>query len=340
MGFMKLALIMILTIGGASVTQARATFIPQDAGHADNPDDPGYDLYKSGYSAVLNEQWENACTSFRELASSFPESRYVDDAMYWTAYAQARHEQLTDAIDAYRELIDRFPDSQYFDDAVADLTEIETAVEIESLREEIESTHWEMESRAHAMREHELEKQYRRLTWHYRALAPEHSNLDPETTLRIEALRALEPSAGDEESLDLLVTVAADRANPTVLRVNAVHVLGSVNEKALPVLVSIAKNDTGEVRTIALAYIAEAPSETSVDALIDVFRTIPESDGEMTAQVFYSIAEVGNDSAVDFLATVATNHSDLNLRRDAVYYLGAIGSDRARTALRGILLGR
>jgi len=312
---------------------------------ADNKDDPGYDMYKSGYSLILNEQWEEACERFRELLNSFPESRYTDDAMYWTAYARSHHDQFEDALDAYQALIEEFPNSQYFDDAVADMAEIEQRSQINELRDELEEQARGLATQRDALRnsreEREtIERQYRRLTWQYRTPTADRPELDPETQLRIEALRALEQGGEDPVSLQILREVALDKANPVPLRVNAVEILSESDmDGTLPVLVSLVKDDTSMVRHVALEYIAQAPEEKSVDALIDVFQYVPD-DGDINARVFYMIAEVGNDKAVDFLAVVASTNNDIDLRREAVYYLGAIGSERARTALRVILQGK
>jgi HEAT repeat protein len=75
----------------------------------------------------------------------------------------------------------------------------------------------------------------------------------------------------------------------------------------------------------------------SVETLIELFYAIPDSRAEQRGNVFYSIAEVGNDRAVDFLAKIAQSRGKYDLRSDAVYYLGSIGSERARTALYEIL---
>jgi HEAT repeat protein len=56
--------------------------------------------------------------------------------------------------------------------------------------------------------------------------------------------------------------------------------------------------------------------------------------------LFYSIAEVGNDKAVDFLTNVALTHENYDLRTNAVYYLGSIGSEKARASLYRILKGQ
>ncbi|HET6273896.1 MAG TPA: HEAT repeat domain-containing protein, partial [Bacteroidota bacterium] len=71
--------------------------------------------------------------------------------------------------------------------------------------------------------------------------------------------------------------------------------------------------------------------------LVDLFYTLPKSRKEQTQTIFYAVAEVGNDRAVDFLTKVALSHDDYDLRSDAVYYLGSIGGEKARAALYQIL---
>jgi HEAT repeat protein len=189
----------------------------------------------------------------------------------------------------------------------------------------------------------DLERQLKRLTWSRHGFHEEEDYTpDPETQLRVDALNALNPDAGDMKSFETLREVALDQGNPVVLRQHAVHIIaGAESDAALPVFVALAKNDTNEtMRLISLDYLAQAPGDKSVDALIEVFHTIPPQQAEISARVFYTIAEVGNDKAVDFLSTVARTHNDLTLRREAVFYLGAIGSERSRAALQTILRGR
>ena len=53
--------------------------------------------------------------------------------------------------------------------------------------------------------------------------------------------------------------------------------------------------------------------------------------------IFYSIADIGNEQAIDFLGKVARTSDDYDLRREAVYYLGSIGGEKARAVLYEIL---
>ena len=64
---------------------------------------------------------------------------------------------------------------------------------------------------------------------------------------------------------------------------------------------------------------------------------MPATKKERLETVLYTIADVGNDKAVDFLSTVARSHQNYELRTDAVYYLGTIGGEKARAALYQIL---
>ncbi len=328
--------------GGHSYTEALAPY--GFAGTADeNSDDPGYSLYKSGYRMVLNERWQEARSFFRELSESFPESEYRDDALYWTGYSQFQSNELGEAMDAYNQLIHDFPGSQYYDDAVADLTEAQTRMQIEELSRELGRSARAPEE--HWMTQHgqDLERQLKRLTWS-REMFPgvDYSRTDPETQLRVDALDALNPDVNDKTSFATLKEVALDHSNPIVLREHAIHVIsGADAELALPVFISLAREDTNEsVRLLSLDYLAQAPGEKSVNALIEVFEQIPPQQSELSAHVFYTIAAVGNDQAVDFLASVARAHSDLTLRREAVFYLGAIGSEKSRMVLQSILKGK
>jgi HEAT repeat protein len=53
----------------------------------------------------------------------------------------------------------------------------------------------------------------------------------------------------------------------------------------------------------------------------------------------YALAVIGDDRAIDFVAQVARSSKNRPLRDDAIFYLGNIGTDRARQALLKIVKG-
>ena len=309
---------------------------------AEGSDDPGYPLYRSGYAMVLNEQWKEARELFTELAISYPESEFLDDALYWSGYSRTQSDELTEAIEAYGRLIHDFPTSQYYDDAIADMMEAQTRLQIEQLSHELEQQGTLLEQGRVKM-EQDVERQLQRLTWS-RNMFPGmgHVETDPETQLRVDALTALNPDANDVTSFGTLKEVALDQQNPLVLREHAVHIISGANsDLALPVFISLAKSDTNEsLCMLSLDYLAQTPGDKSVKALIEIFQQISPRNEELRAHVFYTIAAVGNDQAVDFLSAVAMGNTDMNLRREAVFYLGSIGSEKSRAALQTILKGK
>jgi len=64
---------------------------------------------------------------------------------------------------------------------------------------------------------------------------------------------------------------------------------------------------------------------------------LPAEKKDQRETIFYTIADIGNDKAVDFLINVARDNKDYELRSQAIYYLGNIGGEKARVALYDIL---
>jgi HEAT repeat protein len=108
----------------------------------------------------------------------------------------------------------------------------------------------------------------------------------------------------------------------------------------MPVFIELAKKDSNErVQDAAIEFIGRSGKDKnkSVDALVVLFNSMPKNRKKNLETVLFTIADVGNDKAVDFLSTVARTHENYELRSDAVYYLGTIGGEKARTALYQIL---
>ncbi|MGB5875562.1 MAG: HEAT repeat domain-containing protein [Bacteroidota bacterium] len=321
-----------------------------------NQDDPGYELYKEGYNLILTEDWEHAQLVLDELIIRHPRSDYVDDAYYWSAYALKYINRET-AAELYREFIRQYRESSYYDDAVADLNELESVVivrppkgpAVSILREDIEGHTFIF---APSMKK--LEREFRRATRAYRrvgiTVGPGEGmptvvrideDLDRETMLKMEALYALGDSQEDEESFTTLRKVALDLKQPQPMREAAMESLSGFERfDVVTVFVDIAQNDTSPaLQSYAVDYIGELGSDENekVSILIDLFGTVPKERTDQRETIFFTIADVGNDKAVDFLSSVALSQEDYLLRREAVYYLGSIGGSRARNALLQIL---
>lgn len=333
--------------------------------------DPAYKTYKEGYDAVLDERWNDAIKKFAEVTSKYSTSDYVDDAEYWTAYALS-HVDRKKAVSAYERFMEKFPKSRYMDDAVADLGNLNPMVVVSSSGGDSTRITVTTSPRAYAYSltqgtvsaqlrkaeamERRLNRQLSRsftprplhippVSMRLPSLAMWDVNrdekLDPETRVRLEALYAVGDTKEDETSFQTLKDVALDRRQNVRLREAAIEVLSDFKKfDVMPVFLDLAKKDTNErIQDAAIEFIGRTNKDKnkSVDALISLFNSIPGSQKNRLENVLYTIADVGNDKAVDFLAGVARSHENYELRSDAVYYLGTIGGERARTALYQIL---
>jgi hypothetical protein len=324
------------------------------------PDDPGYALYREGYAKVLNEEWDAARKLFDELRAKHPGSHYIDDAAYWYAYA-LMHTNRREAIASYREFIRQHPRSSYTDDAVADLMELRSwdidldlalppgGAGRDPAAPEAPGKHELALQAALAKQERMLKRQQEELERFaliaphvmVRPRVPVAEPLPPAVQLKIEALRGLAQSPHDPAAFERLRVIAIDGHQPEPVREVAIASAARFTDpQVLPFLVNIVRTDTNQdLQVLAIDLIGEhrAGKDTRIESLIDLYHDIPRDRTAQRRAIFYSIAAIGSDRAVDFLKTVAASDEQYDLRREAVFYLGGIGTERARSALFDIL---
>jgi hypothetical protein len=166
---------------------------------------------------------------------------------------------------------------------------------------------------------------------------------DPETQIQMEVLYALGETKEDEKSFGTLRDVALNQHHPLELREAALEAMADFKKyDVLSVYVDVAKHDTDiDIQNSAIDYITQHMNDRNKasQTLIDLYRAIPAGRTEERQSLFYAIADLGTDRSVDFLAGIARSGKDYELRKDAIYYLGSIGGERARAALYDILKG-
>jgi tetratricopeptide (TPR) repeat protein len=326
----------------------------------DNQGDPGYGLYKAGYGLVLEERWKEAREKFSELLARFPKSDYIDDASYWSAFC-LKHTSKKEALAAYKKFLEAFRSSSYYDDAVADKQDLEfeqnaprslgvpvappAAVGVTPRPDLAPSMkHWNRQLSTTLRRMLRPGRIYAPTPGSSYAIAGTHvageEPLDEKTQLKIEALNAL-GGKEDDESFATLREVALNTHQHRAVREVAIDGLSTMSKHdVLPVLVEIAGKDTvSDLASQSIDLIGQLDIDKNrrVTTLEEVFRSLPARRSEERQTVVYTIANVGNDRAVDFLKSVALSDGDMDLRKDAVYFLGNIGSPHSRQALQDIL---
>jgi hypothetical protein len=324
--------------------------------------DPGQTLYKEAYNLVLAGKWSKAREAFASLLKQYPKSSYADDARYWSAYAQM-HLDRTKALTEYKQFINRHPRSAYLDDAVADLGNLESELAREQVKLQLqqemkagfrndslrtrnlstgyafEAPNVRLDMRGFTLGMKRFGRQMRR--W----FSPqERQPMDKATQLRMDALAALGRGDEDDNGFQTLKSVALDRSQPVPLRIQAMNQLaGFKKHDPSPVFVALAESDTSEdIQSACLDYLRESVNDDnkSVALLRNLFEKLPASRADQRSMILYEIADIGNDGAVDFLGNVARHDSSYDLRSEAVYYLGNIGGEKARTVLYQMILNK
>jgi HEAT repeat protein len=307
----------------------------------ESPQNSGYRLYRQGYVLVLDNHWAAARAKFAELLRSIPGSVYRDDAEYWSAYALMHLDQRK-ALDAYRAFLRKYRESPYMPDAVADLAQLEMLQNMGG-EDDLERPLRDLEHHLRIVTERALRIPQILHPPPPPKVALDDTNLDQATRLRIEAVAALSETKEDDSCFAMLRHLAENSGEARPVRFVAMNSLSGLRKHdPLPVFVRIARSDTSmeiQLSAISLIRLGRGDRNRKVESLEEIFRKIPEDRLRQRIAALYAIAEVGNDRAVDFLAQVARENSSVDLRSDAIFYLGNIGTARARAALFQILRG-
>ncbi len=340
---------------------------------AGETDDPAYALYREGYSSVLREDWAEARKIFVELRRRFPASSYREDAEYWTAFSW-KQEDPEKAREAYEKFIREHRGGRYFGDAIADLRmlEIEAALArvpqpppslapvAEEIRIEVPGElrriELDMERLARAQ-SHMMNRSLMVIREGDTLLAKAfpsqpririaHPGLDdPELQMRLNALDAMIAGKRDEAAFNALHEIAIDDAQPVPIRQIALNSLAGFSRKDPgAVFLMVADRDTNEtIQRIAIELFAASnrPRSDRTERLMNMFKRF-EGSGQsrqgVLSTTLYALAVIGDDRAIDFVAQIARSSKNQPLRDDAIFYLGNIGTDRARQALLKIVKG-
>lgn len=350
------------TLGQEAPAAAASPFVL--VAFAPEGDGPAYALYRTGYAAVLSEQWVKARASFAELQRRYPGSPFADDAAYWTAYSW-KEQDPAKAATLYRKLLRDHPQSPYLDDAVADLRMLEVGQELARIEEfrtapiprheirigigrEIGRLREDLtilRQTQRVMEEHRLMVFGHGDTIVIRSIPPQLTRipqppLDPQARVRLKAMQELAQSRGNGDAPRALKEVIVDPQQPPQLRLSAVYSLGSLRQpEARAVLLEIARTDAApDFQRSAIEVFAQSAPERgrAVEDLIALFRQFSDTTRTRDPRLgttLYAIASIGNARATDFLAEVARTHHDDDIRNSAVMYLGSMGTERSRAAL-------
>jgi hypothetical protein len=164
---------------------------------------------------------------------------------------------------------------------------------------------------------------------------------DPADKSKVLAIEAIGQAGKDRPgSLETLIELFKEtpkrRTREQELLLNAIADINS--ERAFQFIKGVAMtHGDRDVQNLAIYHIGEMGRDESVETLSELFNALPKQRKEQRETIMYSVANIGSDRAIDFLATVARTGDDRELRSNAIYYLTNIGGEKARTALYKVL---
>lgn len=76
-----------------------------------------FNLFNEAMELRIQREWDKALQRYESLKQKYPDSKYVDDAEFWSAYILEEQGKETDAFMAYQAMKQKHPDSPWSDDA-------------------------------------------------------------------------------------------------------------------------------------------------------------------------------------------------------------------------------
>lgn len=292
-------------------------------------DDPGQAIYKKGYSAILSKKWDEARKQFTILTKTYPKSKYLDAAEYWTAYSYAQTDQ-NKAIDLYRQFIEQYSESKYYDDAVADYEKL-------MLRDKGLPALAPMPPPVPKAAAGVPLGLGRPIAVPSPAVsAVPKKTVDPAVQLKMDAIHALGSNPEDAQAYETVKAIALDDKQPLELRETALQtVVRFKDHDPVEVLLAVAASGDVRLRTVALYGIgnsADKGDDRAVRALQAYARDVKQvrEIREASLVALFRIDEAGMSET---LSSIARSDPDKSLRIQAVYMIGRHGQENPAEAL-------
>jgi HEAT repeat protein len=315
---------------------ARVSPEPPTSAEAIGQDDPGQALYKKGYAAILSKKWDEARKSFAELTKSYPKSKYVDAAQYWTAYSYKQTDQKK-AKDLYAEFLEQYRKSDYFDDAVADFDELnqrETGVAV------VSPTPLYMPAPA-VVEPADMPEPLREGRPVVSpslgiAVAAPAREIDPAVQLKMDAVHALGANPDDAQAYETVKSIALDTKQPPELREAALETLSRFKtQDPVALYLQIAASGDVKLRQSAIYGIgntSDKGDDRAIKALWGYARD-PKQPREIREASLVALSRIDQTGMIENLGAIARTDPDQALRVHAVYMIGRAGKGNEQQAV-------
>lgn len=142
----------------------------------------------------------------------------------------------------------------------------------------------------------------------------------------------------DKRSLNYLKEIYKKAGDYEIKKKVIFSIQLSDSEDSVEELIKIAKNeDSREVRKSAIFWLGQKASEKSIAALKDVVEGSKE-DEEIKKSAVFALSQLPKDQAVPALIDIAKTNKSAAVRKNAIFWLGQTGDERALKFFEDILL--
>lgn len=267
-------------------------------------------MYRAARSLLNESRFDSAAGAFARIRERHAESPHVADSYYWEAFARHRLGNGEEALVLLDEQQRRHSQARTSRDAA-------------SLRARICG---ELAGRGDERCARELARQNR-----------DDSGVSEET--RMMAMRAV-VNMRPERAMPILRRAVTNYERSPEFRTQALFMIADVAEpaEATALLVDVANNDPdGNVRQQAVFWLSEVDSDVAVDALLTILRE--SDDNDVLEQAVFALSQHGNPRALNAVRDlVARSDVANNVRKQAIFWLGSVGSEQDVLALRTLYL--
>ena len=271
--------------------------------------DPGLAHFNEAKALIFDERYQEAREKFLELIASYANSAYVDDAHFWASYALEHLRGQTEAaFRSYEEFLTNYPQSPFVEHARASMVQL-------------------------------AERLYRQGMEQYKDFI-ESARVGEEDEVQLYALQALSRME-DYDVIPSIEAILADGSKSSRLKREAVSMLRRLEDpRAVQVIEGAAReNADPAVRRSSISALGSRRDRPSLQALTRLYqgersvnarRYITDAVGAFRSTDFAG-------EAADFLARVARDDADEEVRSNAMAELAGFESGVSMPHLRSLL---
>ncbi len=272
-------------------------------------------IFEKAKQSIYDKEWQHAVQELIQLTQDFQKSELFDDSLYWLGYSldkmgdslrdvQQQLDSKRDAVEKLNHLIQNYQKSSWVDDAK--ILRIQIAEDLVKRGMPV----------------------YRK---YINGGLQSEETVDPDEELKLMALSAL-INMDEAKALPMLEKIIRGDSS-TKLKKQALFVLSQHgNEKALPLITELAvKSKDPELREQAVFWLGQRSDDQSMDTLLKLFDDA--GSNREKEQMLHAFANSENRKARAKLIEIAKKESDINLRKQAIFWLGQAGNEGEYTGL-------